>query len=162
MTETAYEPGRGPGPAKPTEEALSRLLGEHGMGALATTNRDGYPHLSTMAYTWDPDERVVRFSSALGRAKARQLAREPRAALYVSSPDHMSFAVAEGLGEVSPVSSVPGDATGRELLALRPPFADPADEALFLRNMVEDQRVVIRLRVTRLHGGGLDVVPLEN
>jgi hypothetical protein len=74
----------------------------------------------------------------------------------------MSFAVAEGLGEVSPVSSVPGDETGRELLAMRPPFADAADEVLFLRNMAEDRRAVIRLRVSRLHGGGLDVAPLEN
>ena len=157
MTGTIYEPGRGPGPAKPTEETLSRLLAEHSIGALATTNREGYPHLSTMAYTWDPVERVVRISSVVGRAKVLQVAREPRAALYVSTADHLAFAVAEGLGEVSPVSSVPGDETGRELLTMRPPFTDPADEALFLRNMVEDHRVVIRLRVSRLHGGGIDV-----
>jgi PPOX class probable F420-dependent enzyme len=155
--ETRYEPGRGPGPAKPTEEALSRLLGAHNLGALATVNRAGYPHLSTIAYAWDPAERVVRIGSALGRAKVRQLAANPRAALYVSSADHLSFAVAEGLGEVSPVSSVPGDDTGRALLAMQAPFADPEDEAAFLRNMVEDRRVVITLRVDRLHGGGLDV-----
>jgi PPOX class probable F420-dependent enzyme len=155
-SETGYEPGRGPGPAKPTEETLSRLLGAHTMGALATVNREGFPHLSTIAYTWDPAERVARIASPLGRAKVRQLARNPRAALYVSSADYLSFAVAEGLGEVSPVSIVPGDDTGRELLAMRPPFLDPGDEAVFLRNMVEDQRVVIRLRVSRLHGGGID------
>jgi PPOX class probable F420-dependent enzyme len=159
--ETVYEPGRGPGPAKLTEEMLSRLLGAHMMGALATVNRGGYPHLSTIAYTWDPGERIVRVASAVGRAKVRQLARNSRAALYVTSPDYLSFAVAEGLGEVSPVSTVPGDDTGRELLAMQPPFTDPANEAVFLRNMVEDQRVVIRLRVGRLHGGGLDVNPAE-
>lgn len=155
--ETAYEPGRGPGPAKPSEEAVSRLLGTHSLGALATVNRAGHPHLSTVAYAWDPDERVVRIGSALGRAKVRQLARDPHAALYVSSPDHLSFAVAEGLADVSPVSSVPGDETGRALLAMQAPFTDPGDEAAFLRNMVEDRRVVIRLRVDRLYGGGLDV-----
>jgi PPOX class probable F420-dependent enzyme len=154
---TVHEPGRGPGPAKPTEEALGRLLTEHSIGALATTNREGFPHLSTMAYTWDPIERVVRISSVLGRAKVLQVAREPRAALYVSTADHLAFAVAEGLAEVSPVSSVPGDETGLELLALQPPFADAADETVFLRNMVEDRRVVIRLRVSRLHGGGVAV-----
>jgi PPOX class probable F420-dependent enzyme len=160
--ETGYEPGRGPGPAKPTEAVLSRLLGAHNIGALATVNRDGYPHLSTIAYTWDPRERIVRVASTGGRAKVRQLARNSRAALYVSSPDHLSFVVAEGLGEVSPASTMPGDDTGRELLATQPPFADPDDEAVFLRNMVEDQRVVIRLRVGRLHGGGLDVPASES
>jgi hypothetical protein len=100
---------------------------------------------------------VVRIGSTAGRAKVRQLARDPHAALHVSSADHLAFAVAEGLAEVSPVSSVPGDETGRELLAMQAPFADPGDEAAFLRNMVEDRRVVIRLRVDRLYGGGLDV-----
>jgi PPOX class probable F420-dependent enzyme len=157
MTEIVYEPGRGPGPVKPSEEAVSRLLGEHNLGALATVNRAGHPHLSTVAYAWDPAGRVVRIGSALGRAKVTQLARNPRASLYVSSPDHLAFAVAEGLAEVSPVSAVPGDETGRQLLAMQAPFTDPADEAAFFRNMVEDQRVVITLKVDRLYGGGLDV-----
>ncbi|MEV4057471.1 TIGR03618 family F420-dependent PPOX class oxidoreductase [Amycolatopsis sp. NPDC049688] len=154
---TVYEPGRGPGPARPTEEASSRLLSAHSLGALATVNRAGHPHLSTVAYAWDPAERVVRIGSAAGRAKVRQLANNPRASLYVSSEDHLAFAVAEGVAEVSPVSTVPGDETGRALLAMQAPFDDPGDEAAFLRNMVEDRRVVIRLRVDRLYGGGLDV-----
>lgn len=154
---TVYEPGRGPGPAKPTEDALIELLGSRSLGTLATVNRAGFPHLSTVAYAWDPAERVVRIGSAQGRAKVRQLARDPHASLYVSGDDHLSFAVAEGVAEVSPVSAVPGDETGRALLAMQAPFADPADEAVFLRNMVEDRRVVITLRVERLYGGGLDV-----
>lgn len=154
---TVYEPGRGPGPAKPTEDALIELLGSRSLGALATVNRAGFPHLSTVAYAWDPAERVVRIGSAQGRAKVRQLARDPHASLYVSGDAHLSFAVAEGVAEVSPVSAVPGDETGRALLAMQAPFADPADEAVFLRNMVEDRRVVITLRVERLYGGGLDV-----
>ncbi|MGW3959319.1 TIGR03618 family F420-dependent PPOX class oxidoreductase [Amycolatopsis sp. NPDC005003] len=154
---TVYEPGRGPGPAKPTEEASSRLLSDHSLGALATVNRGGFPHVSTVAYAWDPDERVVRIGSTAGRAKVRQLARDPHASLYVSSDDRMAFAVAEGVAEVSPVSSVPGDETGRALLAMQAPFEDPEAEAAFLRNMVEDRRVVITLRVERLYGGGLDL-----
>lgn len=157
MTQTTFEPGRGPGPVKPAEEAVSRLLAAHNLGALATINRAGHPHLSTVAYAWDPADRLIRIGSTLGRAKVRQLARNPRASLYVSSADHMAFAVAEGLAEVSPVSSVPGDETGRELLAMQAPFDNPEDEATFFRNMVEDQRVVIKLRVDRLYGGGLDV-----
>ena len=40
---------------------------------------------------------------------------------------------------------------------MQAPFTGPGDEAAFLRNMVEDRRVVITLRVERLYGGGLDV-----
>lgn len=69
----------------------------------------------------------------------------------------MAFAVAEGPAEVSPVSVVPGDETGRELLAMQAPFTDPADETAFFRNVAGDRRVVIRLRVDRLYGGGLGV-----
>ncbi|SEF27210.1 PPOX class probable F420-dependent enzyme [Amycolatopsis pretoriensis] len=154
---TVYEPGRGPGPAKPTEDELSELLRGHSFGALATVNRAGFPHLSTVAYAWDPGERVVRIGATAGRAKVRQLARDPHASLYVGRDDHLAFAVAEGVAEVSPVSAVPGDETGRALLAMQAPFTDPEDEAVFLRNMVEDRRVVITLRVERLYGGGLDV-----
>ena len=99
----------------------------------------------------------MRIASALGRAKVRQLARDPHASLYVSSEDHLAFAVAEGVAEVSPVNAVPGDATGRARLARQAPSTDPGDEAVFLRNMVEDRRVVITLRVERLYGGGLDL-----
>ncbi|WP_410675581.1 TIGR03618 family F420-dependent PPOX class oxidoreductase [Amycolatopsis sp. cmx-4-68] len=154
---TVYEPGRGPGPARPAEDVLSELLAAQSLGALATINRSGHPHLSTVAYAWDPGARVVRIGSTLGRAKVRQLARDPHASLYVSRPDQLAFAVAEGVAEVSPVSATPGDETGRELLAMQAPFTDPGDEAVFFRNMVEDRRVVIKLRVDRLYGGGLDL-----
>ena len=59
------------------------------------------------------------------------------------------------------MTTVPGDAIGRELLALTPGFEDSADEAAFLGQMVEDRRVVIRLRVSRLYGTALDV-PTED
>jgi PPOX class probable F420-dependent enzyme len=149
-----FEPGRGPGPATLSEEKLAELLASHQLGALATNKKNGHPHLSTVAYAWDPDEWVVRIGSTADRAKVRQLANDPRAALYVSTADHMAFVVAEGEAEVSEVSSVPGDEIGRELLAMQGPTDD---EATFFKNMIEDRRVVIRLRVSRLYGGGLDL-----
>jgi PPOX class probable F420-dependent enzyme len=159
MTENGYEPGRGPGPATFTDADLAMLLGTQQLGALATNKRNGHPHLSTVAYVWNPAARVVRISSTADRAKVRQLAADPRAALYVTRPDFLSFVVAEGEAEVSPVSSVPGDETGRELLAMQPGFERPSDEELFLKHMVEDRRVVIRLAVSRLYGGGIAPAP---
>ncbi|MEV0664845.1 TIGR03618 family F420-dependent PPOX class oxidoreductase [Actinomadura luteofluorescens] len=149
---TEYGPGQGPGPKPIGEDDLSRLLGEQQFGVLATNRKSGHPHVSTVVYTWDPDERVVRISTTDGRAKVKQLLRDPRAALHASGPGNLSFAVAEGSAELSAVSEEPGDATGRELLAMTPGFEDPADERAFLEQMVKDRRLVIRLRVDRLYG----------
>ncbi|WP_018505743.1 TIGR03618 family F420-dependent PPOX class oxidoreductase [Parafrankia discariae] len=153
----AYGPGRGPGALALTDDRLSQIVAAHQMGALASNRRDGHPHLSTVAYSWDPAERTIRISTTEDRLKVRLLRRDPRAALYVTAPDHLSFAVAQGTVELSEVSSVPGDPAGRELLALQPPFADPALEGEFLRNMAADRRLVIRLRVSRLYGTALDI-----
>lgn len=149
---TEYGPGQGPGPKPIGDDDLSRLLGEQQFGVLATNRKSGHPHVSTVVYTWDPDERVVRISTTDGRAKVKQLLRDPRAALHASGPGNLSFAVAEGSAELSAVSEEPGDATGRELLAMTPGFEDPADERAFLEQMVKDRRLVIRLRVDRLYG----------
>ncbi|MGW4770998.1 pyridoxamine 5'-phosphate oxidase family protein [Nocardia sp. NPDC004278] len=153
--ETSYEPGRGAAPIRLPAPRLERFLGDHRMGALATVKRDGHPHLSTVAYRWDPAARMISIGSTADRVKVRQLTQDPRAALYVSSADQLTFAVAEGTAEISPVSTTPGDATGREMLSMFPEFDNPADEATFLANMVHDNRLVIRLHVSRLYGDTL-------
>ncbi|WP_040734427.1 TIGR03618 family F420-dependent PPOX class oxidoreductase [Nocardia tenerifensis] len=150
-----YEPGRGAAPTRLPAERLDRLLAEHRMGALVTVKRDGNPHLSTVAYQWNPGTRVISIGSTADRVKVRHLTRDPRAALYVSRSDHLGFAVAEGIAEISPLSTVPGDATGREMLAMFPEFDNPDDAPTFLRNMVTDNRLVIRLRVAKLYGDTL-------
>ncbi|MFD0691477.1 pyridoxamine 5'-phosphate oxidase family protein [Actinomadura fibrosa] len=147
-----YGPGQGPGPKPVTEEELSRLLGGQQFAVLATNKKNGHPHASTVVYAWDPAERTARISTTADRAKVRQLRNDPRAALHVSTPDHLAFAVAEGTAELSDVSAEPGDAAGQELLAMTPGFDDPADERAFLEQMVKDRRLVIRLRATRLYG----------
>ncbi|MEU3848378.1 PPOX class F420-dependent oxidoreductase [Streptomyces sp. NPDC029554] len=146
-----------PTPRILSDEALSDLLAAQRFGTLATVKRSGHPHLTTMAYSWDAESRTLRFSTTADRVKVTHLRREPRAALHVQGGDVWSFAVAEGEAEVSDVTSVPGDAVGRELLAMIPADAAPQDEDAFLRQLVDEQRVVIRLRVDRLYGTALDV-----
>ncbi|WP_188187025.1 TIGR03618 family F420-dependent PPOX class oxidoreductase [Nonomuraea sp. SYSU D8015] len=152
-----YGPGEGPGPRSLTDDELSLLLGQQRFGALATHKSSGHPHLSTVLYRWDPGQRVVRISTIADRLKVRQLHKEPRCALYVTSDDFWSYAVAEGDAELSPVTTEPGDEVGRELLAMQAGLADPADEGAFLRQMVDDRRLVIRIRVSRLYGTALAV-----
>ncbi|MFC7583129.1 TIGR03618 family F420-dependent PPOX class oxidoreductase [Nonomuraea antimicrobica] len=136
------------------DEELSDLLAGQRFGALATMTAGGRPHLSTVAYTWDPRRRVVRISTVADRPKVRQLHQNPRCALYAASDDFSSYVVAEGEAELSPVSDEPGDEVGRELLAHLGPVGD---EETFLRRAVTDRRLVIRLRVSRLYGSALPV-----
>ncbi|MGV9499703.1 pyridoxamine 5'-phosphate oxidase family protein [Streptomyces sp. NPDC003642] len=146
-----------PTPRLLSDEALSDLLAAQRFGTLATVKRSGHPHLTTMAYSWDAESRTLRFSTTADRVKVTHLRREPHAALHVQGRDVWSFAVAEGEAEVSEVTSVPGDAVGRELLAMIPADAVPQDEDAFLGQLVDERRVVIRLRVERLYGTALDV-----
>jgi PPOX class probable F420-dependent enzyme len=146
-----------PAPRPLDAEEVSRLLAAGTFGTLAAVRRSGHPHLTTVLYSWDPEERVARVSTTAERAKPRMLARDPHAALHVSGPDVWSFAVAEGEAEVSAPTTAPGDAVGRELLSLVPPFTDPAEETAFLEEAVAEHRVVVRLRATRLYGTALNV-----
>ncbi|MFD7480752.1 TIGR03618 family F420-dependent PPOX class oxidoreductase [Streptomyces sp. NPDC059837] len=146
-----------PAPRTLSDEALSNLLGQQQFGTLATIKRSGHPHLTTMVYSWDPEARMVRFSTTADRVKVQHLRRNPRAALHVSGGDVWSFAVAEGETVVSESTTVPGDAVGRELLGMIPKSGRPEDEATFLEELVAERRVVIRLKVDRLYGTVLDI-----
>ncbi|MET8606799.1 TIGR03618 family F420-dependent PPOX class oxidoreductase [Streptomyces rubiginosohelvolus] len=109
-----------PGPRALSDEALSGLLARQQFGTLATNKRSGHPHLTTMVHSWDPEARIVRFSTTADRVKTKHLRRDPRAALHVPGGDVWSFAVAEGEAEVSGSTTEPGDAVGRELLGMVP------------------------------------------
>ncbi|MFF0191204.1 PPOX class F420-dependent oxidoreductase [Streptomyces sp. NPDC005244] len=148
---------QGPAPRSLSDEALSAVLAGQQFGTLATVKRSGYPHVTTMLYSWDAEARIVRLSTTSDRVKVKHLRRNPRAALHVQGGDVWSFAVAEGAAEVSGMTVVPGDAVGRELLAMVPSAARPEDEDAFFDQLVEERRVVIRLRVERLYGTALDV-----
>jgi PPOX class probable F420-dependent enzyme len=125
----------GPAPRALTDQELSRLLGGQRFGVLASVRSSGHPHLSTVLYDWDAEERVLRVSSTADRFKVRQLRRDPHASLHVNGPDVWSFAVAEGEAEI----------------------VDPADGAAPGDQPLPDRRVVILLRVSRLYGTALDV-----
>jgi PPOX class probable F420-dependent enzyme len=148
---------QGPAPRPLDDEILSNLLGKQQFGTLATVKRSGHPHLTTMLYSWDAEARLVRFSTTADRIKVRHLRCNPQAALHVQGGDVWSFAVAEGEAEVSGITTVRGDAVGRELLGMIPKAAKPEDEEAFLEQLVAERRVVIRLKVDRLYGTALNI-----
>ncbi|MFI8946199.1 pyridoxamine 5'-phosphate oxidase family protein [Streptomyces sp. NPDC053750] len=133
-TTTGTTANDGPAPRALTDQEASQLLRQQQFGVLASVRSTGHPHLTTVLYDWDAEERVLRVSSTADRLKVRQLRRDPHTSLHVSGPDVWSFAVAEGEAEI----------------------VDPADGAPPEEQPLPDRRVVIRIRVSRLYGTALD------
>lgn len=135
------------------DAALAKLVAGLDLGVLATLKRDGRPQLSNINYHFDEGRRLVRISITANRAKARNLARDPRASLHVTTPDGWSYAVAEGTAELSAVAADPGDAAVEDLVAVyRDIRGEHPDWDEYRRVMVEDGRLVVRLHVERLYG----------
>ena len=133
-------------------ERAERFLADHNRCVLVTLRGDGRPQSSNVVY--DFADGVIRISVTADRAKTRNLQRDPRASIHVSSDDFWQYLVAEGTAEVSPVSSSPGDDVGRELAQLNEAVAGRPhpDWDEFYGAMVDEQRLVIRLRPERFYG----------
>jgi PPOX class probable F420-dependent enzyme len=135
------------------QEALLKLVAERGGGVLVTIKRDGRPQLSNVNHAYYPDERTIRVSITDDRAKTRNLRRDPRAAYHVTSDDRWAWTVVEGTADLSPVAADPHDATVEELITLyRDVQGEHPDWDDYRRAMVEDKRLVLRLRVERAYG----------
>lgn len=136
------------------DDATARqFLAEHHQGVLITLRRDGSPQSSNIAYHLG-DDGVARISVTADRAKTKNLARDPRAVLHVVGESFYCYVSASGTVELSPVSTEPGDPTGRELLELHDAVAaDPhPDPDEFFRAMVDDRRLVVRFTPTGFSG----------
>ncbi|MFP3907679.1 MAG: PPOX class F420-dependent oxidoreductase [Acidimicrobiales bacterium] len=138
-----------------SDAALRRLLETSQKGVLVTLKRDGRPQLSNIIYAVTDD--VVRISVTDTRAKTKNLRRDPRASMHVTSDDFWSYAVVEGDAELSPVAADPADDTVEELVALyRAMRGEHPDWDDYRASMVRDRRLVVRLPVTRIYGMARD------
>jgi PPOX class probable F420-dependent enzyme len=132
---------------------LAALLGTKGRGALVTLKADGRPQISTVDFCFDAAASVVRISTTDGRAKVRNLRRDARASLYVPTPGLSTYAVAEGIVQLSPVAREVDDATVAELVVVyREVQGEHPDWGDYRRAMVDDHRLVVRLQVERFYG----------
>lgn len=135
------------------DEALWRLLREQDWGALVTLKRDGRPQLSNVSYHYDADADVIRVSVTEGRAKTANLRRDPRASVYVSTPDSRAYAIGEGTAELTPPAAAHDDATVEQLIDLyRAVQGEHPDWDDYRRAMVRDRRLVVRLPIERVYG----------
>jgi len=122
-----------------------------GLAVLTTIHADGRPQLSTVSYTFSPATGLVRISITSDRIKYRNLLRDPRAALHVQRGH--AYVVVEGTVELSQPAQEAHDATVEELIDIYRSIAgEHPDWDDYRRAMVEDRRVALTLRPTRVHG----------
>jgi uncharacterized protein len=135
------------------DDKLLAVLSGNSMGVLATIKRDGRPQLSNVSYHFDPRKLTIEVSITEPRAKTRNLRRDPRASIHVSSDDGWSYAVAEGDAVLSPPAAAPDDNTVEGLIALYRNIAgEHPDWDDYRRAMVEERRVLMTLPISHVYG----------
>lgn len=131
--------------------ALDRARTQH-HGVLVTQRSDGRPQLSNIAYAVG-DDGLIRVSITSARAKYKNLQRQPIASLHVTRGDFWAYVVIDADAELMPVAAAPDDTTVDELVALyRSVQGEHPDWDEFRHAMVDDRRVVLRLRPTHAYG----------
>ncbi|KQY64329.1 MULTISPECIES: PPOX class F420-dependent oxidoreductase [unclassified Nocardioides] len=119
---------------------------------LTTVRRDGRPQQSNVLHTVD-DDGTIRISTTAGRAKFRNMEREPWVAVHVNGETFFSYAVIEGEAALSPVAESPDDAVVDELVDIyRALVGEHDDWAAYRKAMVDEGRAVVRITPKRAYG----------
>jgi PPOX class probable F420-dependent enzyme len=135
------------------DDKLLALLSGNSLGVLATIKRNGRPQLSNVSYWFDKRNLAIQASITESRAKTRNLRRDPRASIHVSSDDGWAYAVAEGDAILTPPAAAPDDDIVEALIALYRNIAgEHPDWDDYRRAMVEDRRVVLTLPISHVYG----------
>ncbi|KUJ64048.1 pyridoxine 5'-phosphate oxidase, partial [Streptomyces albus subsp. albus] len=99
-------------------------------------------------HAYYPEEGVIRVSVTEGRAKTRNLRRDPRASYHVTSDDRWAWTVVDATAELGPPAADPHDETVEQLITLfRDVQGEHPDWDDYRRAMVRDSRVVLTLRI---------------
>ncbi|RWA15903.1 pyridoxine 5'-phosphate oxidase [Mycolicibacterium elephantis DSM 44368] len=135
------------------DDKLLALIGGNSLGVLATIKRDGRPQLSNVIYYFDPRALTIQVSITEPRAKTRNLRRDPRASIHVSSDDGWAYAVAEGDAVLTPPAAAPDDDTVEALITLYRNIAgEHPDWDDYRRAMVDERRVMMTLPISHVYG----------
>ncbi len=130
---------------------MLEFVAAHRSGVLATVKSDGRPQLSNVGYAWD--DGLIRVSVTDDRAKTRNLRRDPRVTLHVTSRDFWTWVAVERTAELSPVAEDPYDATVEELITYyRGISGEHEDWGEYRAAMVADRRLVVRFRPEHAYG----------
>lgn len=123
-------------------EKARKLFQDPNQLYVATTNKDGSPQV-TQVWT-DLQNGRIRFNTAVGRVKERNLRRDPRIGLTITSPDN-PFEKADIRGRV--VDFIEGEEADRQIddlsekyLGQRPyPWRQPDEKRVIV--VIEPERV---------------------
>jgi PPOX class probable F420-dependent enzyme len=120
------------------EEARAFLADGSRTAKLATTSRDGHPHVSPVWFVLDGD--TVIFTTGRDRAKGQHMRRDPRVALVVDD-ERPPFAFVHIRGRAELIEGAPGLLEWATKIAGRYMGADQA-EAYGRRNAVPEELLV--------------------
>src|SRR6201988_762129 len=135
------------------DDKLLAVISGNSLGVLATIKRDGRPQLSNVSYHFDPRSNAIEVSITEPRAKTRNLRRDQRASLLVSSDDGWSYAVAEGAAELTPPALARDDGTVEALITLYRNIAgEHPDWDDYRQAMVTDRRVLLTMPIAHVYG----------
>jgi PPOX class probable F420-dependent enzyme len=135
------------------DDRLLDFVAQHRRAVIATIKSDGRPHLSNIFYGYDRSAGLIRISVTADRAKTRNLQRDRRVSLHVTSPDFWTWVVVEGTAELTPIARDPHDATVEELVDYyRQANGEHQNWDEFRAAMVAERRLVVRLRPTYAYG----------
>ncbi|MXW94499.1 MAG: PPOX class F420-dependent oxidoreductase [Acidimicrobiaceae bacterium] len=124
---------------------------ERKLGVLVTIRSDGRPQSSDIVYYVDTG--VFYISMTVGRAKAVNLRRDPRAVLHISDEKAWSYVSLDGTVELSPPTTTPGDATSDALVDYYEQLAGPhPDWDEYRQAMIDEGRLMARFTPTSAAG----------
>lgn len=120
-------------------EKYRDLFEKRAFASLATLRPDGAPHVSPVWVDWDG--RHVRFNTARGRAKAKDVERDPRVALCILDPEN-PYRYVEVRGRVVEVTEQGADAhidalAKKYLGKDRYPFRQPGEVRIIVEVLPE-------------------------
>jgi PPOX class probable F420-dependent enzyme len=119
---------------------------------MATSRRNGRPQLSNVFHRVS-EAGVILVSITAGRAKYRNLARDPWAALHVTQDDFWGYVVLEGGVELTPIIESLDDAGVEEQVEhYRTVVGEHDDWDAFRASLVAERRSMIRLVPSRAYG----------
>jgi PPOX class probable F420-dependent enzyme len=119
---------------------------------LVTVRGNGRPQMSNILHHVH-DDGSIRISITADRAKYKNLAREPWAALHITQPDFWAYAVLEGDVELTPIATRTDDATVDELVEYyKVAVGEHENWDEYRASMVADRRVIVRFRPNRAYG----------
>lgn len=129
------------------------LLTERRLAVLATIKSDGRPQLSPITPYYDRDAGIIYISVTDGRAKTKNLRRDPRATLEVTSRDGRSWATAEGTATLIGPGSDPNSPEVDALVDYyRAAAGEHPDWDEYRSVMVSDRRVLLKIAVEHVYG----------